>query len=225
MINSNEFDQAMQIYTQSFPSHERASIPEIQKRIELKDEILFTASEDTQIDNIIAFALFRPFYEKRFILLDYLAVEESYRNHGIGNRFLCSLIEYYALKLAENYDYILIEVDHPDFGINKAENRIRERRIKFYQKIGGILLENIHYLLPSFDPNSKSYSLASETQLIIIPLNLTKDFLKKLINRKLVQEMIQTLYIQLYQQTPDSEIVQTILSEVPDQIKFNCEKK
>ncbi|MHA1585518.1 MAG: hypothetical protein ACTSVU_04600 [Promethearchaeota archaeon] len=220
LVNSDEFNQAMHIYKQSFPSHERASILEIQKRIHNKEEFLFTGNDGLQNANIIAFALFRPFKENRFILLDYFAVGELFRNQSKGSRFLLSILKDYASILSKNYDFILIEVDHPNFGLDKAENKIRERRIKFYRRIGGKLLENIHYLLPSFDPTSRSYSLAVEMQLMIVPLDHTKKPLQNLITKKLMQNVIRTLYFQLYHQKPDSDIVQTILSEVPNQINF-----
>lgn len=67
--------------------------------------------------------------EPGYVLLDYLGVTAARRGGGIGAQIL-------ALLGKREGSPIIIESECPAPGIEQAENRIRERRIGFYERAG-----------------------------------------------------------------------------------------
>ena len=70
-----------------------------------------------------------PLAGTRFILLDYLAVKEGYRNKGLGSTFVKNI---FRLSQEKNKTFI-IEVDDPRAG---DDQEIRKRRVAFYEEMG-----------------------------------------------------------------------------------------
>lgn len=65
-------------------------------------------------------------------LLDYLAVEESLRDRGLGGQFLRLLSE----GPLRAYAQVLVEVENPDRARDAAEYETRRRRLAFYLRNG-----------------------------------------------------------------------------------------
>lgn len=83
---------------------------------------------------LLCYALFTVPHKQRNILLDYFAVMEDYRNHGIGSLFLKHFV-----SSVTDYNGILIEVENPDYAADAADLDIRSRRIGFYERNGAVL--------------------------------------------------------------------------------------
>jgi len=64
-------------------------------------------------------------------LFDYLAIEESHRDEGLGSVFLRQLAECLA-----DADCVVGEVEDPDKAKDEATRNLRERRLHFYLRNG-----------------------------------------------------------------------------------------
>lgn len=84
-------------------------------------------------DTPLCYALFTVPQEQKNILLDYFAVMEDYRSHGIGSLFLKHFV-----SSVTSYNGVLIEVENPDYAADNHDLDIRRRRIGFYERNGAI---------------------------------------------------------------------------------------
>lgn len=66
-----------------------------------------------------------------YVLLDYLGVTAARRNGGLGARILSLLEERFQGGV-----HIIVEAESPVPGGDEAENRLRSRRIGFYERCG-----------------------------------------------------------------------------------------
>ena len=85
-------------------------------------------------EELLAYAFFviLPREGKSVYLFDYLAVLPQNRGKGVGSAFLQALMAH-PLQDAE---CVLLEIDHPDFGLTVEEREKRLRRQHFYLKNG-----------------------------------------------------------------------------------------
>lgn len=109
---------------------------------------LFESKEEKQL---LCYAFFTILPGRRNILLDYFAVMEAYRSHGIGSLFL-----QHMKSTVRDYDGLLIESEDPDYSSGNAELATRNKRLAFYEGNGalftGILAEvfGVHYRILFF---------------------------------------------------------------------------
>lgn len=82
-----------------------------------------------QDDEMIAYASFWKKENINLALLDYLGVSKKYRNQGIGSKILTLIKE-----MLGNMPYV-VEAEIPT-GSSLEEDKIRKRRIQFYEKNG-----------------------------------------------------------------------------------------
>lgn len=66
-------------------------------------------------------------------LLDYLAVTEAYRCHGVGSLMMRFML---SGSTALPWQTLLLEVEDPDFALDEAERAVRLRRNAFYLRAG-----------------------------------------------------------------------------------------
>ncbi len=133
-----------------FPADERKPLSSIERM--LKDGIYTGYGLYEKENNIIlCYAFFTILPDYRNILLDYFAVIEEYRSHGIGSLFLQQMKD-----SVTDYDGFLIETEDPDYASHEKELAIRNKRIAFYHANGcvftGILAEvfGVHYRILYF---------------------------------------------------------------------------
>lgn len=89
---------------------------------------------------LLSYAFFTILPDRKNILLDYFAVMEDYRSHGIGSLFL-----EFVKSSVTDYSGVLIESENPDYARDDSELAIRNLRLDFYKRNGalftGILAE------------------------------------------------------------------------------------
>ena len=83
--------------------------------------------------NLLGYAFFTVLPEQQTCLLDYFAVMENYRSHGIGSLFL-----QHMKSSPAPYNGFLIESEDPDYAKGEAELSIRRKRLDFYEKNGAL---------------------------------------------------------------------------------------
>ncbi len=88
-----------------------------------------------------------------FVFVAYLAVDASWRKHGLGSRLLATMGDLGAERLAREglvCQGTVMEVDDPALAGTPEERRIRERRIRFFEAQGARPLD-VPYLQPAID--------------------------------------------------------------------------
>lgn len=85
----------------------------------------------------VAMALTGRLASDKVMIIDYLAVSENERGHGLGKQ----LVEYLRQKaIAAGYQKLLIEAESEETPENK-------RRIQFWQSCGFVLTEYVHHYI------------------------------------------------------------------------------
>lgn len=115
--------------TEAFPPNERKPLEDIRALI---DQGRYEVWGLFDGETLLGYAtLWMEPGDKRCILLDYLGVTAARRNGGIGRRIVAMLAERLAGK-----SLLLIEAERPVAGDDPAENVIRQRRLRFYERCG-----------------------------------------------------------------------------------------
>lgn len=115
-------------YTKLFPASERKPyilLEKLYNRGILK--ILKIADNDTFIGFILANSL----NGNRCLQVDYFGIFPKYQNMGYGTKAIELLKE-----SSKDYYGIFIEVEKEGLGKNDEENKLRKRRINFYERLG-----------------------------------------------------------------------------------------
>ncbi len=115
-------------YVKIFPREERKTLKRIEQACEERRTKIIKIIDKNKF---VGFMLLNRIKEKGYIVLDYLAILPQYRSSQVGTRALKILIEE-----EKESSGIFIEIEKPGLGKNKIENEIREKRRKFYEKIG-----------------------------------------------------------------------------------------
>lgn len=128
-IDINEFKKEIySYYLAIFPEDERKSLELLHSSYEKHYtriiEILYK-------NEMIGFMILNKVKDKGYAVLDYLAILPQYRNNEFGTKALQILLE----QERENSG-IFIEIEKVGLGKNKEENLLREKRRKFYEKLG-----------------------------------------------------------------------------------------
>lgn len=185
-LDHPDFEVAIALYEQTFPSQERIPISWIREAIQSQKTQLWVGYYQQE------FALMSILYllpSSNFILLTYLATVPHLRNIKIGSQFLKYLID---LEKRESKSLIL-EVEHPDFGENRE---LKQRRVQFYQRLGAKILQDIIYILPALDGTKT-------TEMILM---LISDTNSEKLEKTVVKQLIRELYIEVYHRHSDDPI-------------------
>ncbi|MBI3914426.1 MAG: GNAT family N-acetyltransferase [Chloroflexi bacterium] len=85
---------------------------------------------------LVGYATILPNIAPQVYFLEYLAIAREQRNAGIGGR----LLRHLARELRGKASGLIWEVETPDVG-TPDERQLRARRIAFYARNGGLLIE------------------------------------------------------------------------------------
>lgn len=138
--NQTLFKSIQPIYELSFPEDERRDFEELISLTET--EPTFYADVYTEGDETVGFITYWQFND--FIYVEHFAVDEKTRGKGYGKVILKNLLKQADLP-------IILEVEKP-------ENDINKRRIRFYENMG-FRLSLKPYLQPPYSPDKKAVPL------------------------------------------------------------------
>jgi hypothetical protein len=199
VLSEKEAMQICRIAEESFPPEERDPCQILIRSIQKGRSILYTASAKNKI---IGFTTLTPLKETGIYLMEYLAVDKSSRNLGIGAKILQFIKK--DLDACKDSGMIL-EVEPPD-EVTGAEKKLRQRRIGFYVRNGArMVVDGGAYRMPN---------LAGEGSL---PMHLM--WLPIQAGRGLPEALtLVELFTQIFTQTyPENEVLlNTIISKIPD---------
>lgn len=128
-INYEEFKaEIYQKYIEIFPEEERKSLETIEKNYNKNITRFIKIDEEKEL---IGFCIMNSIENNRYMQLDYFAILPEYQNKGYGTKAIKELE-----KVVQNYDAIFVEIEKLCYGANKTDNEIREKRAKFYERLG-----------------------------------------------------------------------------------------
>src|ERR1700686_1158430 len=99
-----EFDALVRIYTEAHPESERRGLDRLSHMLEQPEYFFLTASRG---DSVVGFSISICFADSDAALLEYMAVAEGQRNHGIGQVLFKETVKFQTISER----YVLIEVD------------------------------------------------------------------------------------------------------------------
>jgi GNAT superfamily N-acetyltransferase len=193
--------QICRIAEASFPPEEREPCHVLIKSIQEGKGILYTA----KVMNIIrGFTKLTPLRKTRVYLMEYLAVDKSSRNQGIGAK----IIQFIKQDLNTKKDTGLILEVEPLEEVTGAEKEIRQRRIGFYLRNGArMVMDGGAYRMPN---------LAGEGSL---PMHLMWLPIKE--GRKMpaaftLSQLFTLIFTESYPGKANEALLNTIISKIPD---------
>lgn len=199
--SSTQFLEAVTIYSQSIPATESQTIDTIKERINSGKEKLYIGEKNGEVSLM---ALLYPLENTQFVLIDYLAVKEAYRKHGVGSEFIKKIYEITDLK----NKIFIIEVEDPKTG-TAQEQETRQRRVYFYRKNGAKILKHVHYILPPLQGNSP-------TDMILLVISQNSRILW--LSGEAIKEAIVQIYSELYGRNESDPLLAPALKSIQPQV-------
>lgn len=203
-INDEYFNRALQIYRDSFPENQRLSLDRVTQRTqENSSQKIIGGFINAQL---VLMALLHSLQDSDFILLAYLATDNNYRGQGIGTGFFDYLLDW----VNHQHQYLILEVEDPDFAPTQDDREYRLNRIKFYRKRGAIELKNVHYLLPPLSGN-----IPTEMKLLIMP-----KYPDNYLDGNLVKKLVKQIYQEVYCRHEDDQFLNSFIHQIEDIVYF-----
>lgn len=196
--SSDEFKEAMKIYTASFPENERRTVASIEAMVNDGKIRLIVGLVDGRASFM---ALLYPIEGTPFVLGDYLATAKEYRGKGIGKQFLDGIFS--AVDGLE-FDYFLIQVENPYI----SSDETMRRRVEFYKRLGMKELKGLRYVLPPLQGTMP-------TEMILMVLTKADDHH---LDGEVMGEIIFRIFRELDGRHEDDEFLISTLRGVPDLI-------
>lgn len=115
-------------YVKLFPRSERRGLHAIKKTMKRK----VTNVLKIMVDGVyVGFFIYNSLPDNPYMQLDYFAILPEYQSKGYGSLAIKTLQEMYY-----TYAGIYIEIEKLGLGKNEKENKLREKRAKFYDRLG-----------------------------------------------------------------------------------------
>lgn len=138
-----------EIYVANIPENERTPFDELKAMLDQKTRELFVAEVK---DHVVAFGfvahLKNAIKDVNLYYLAYMAVEAGNHGKGIGSRYFQGMCK--ILKSRADAEGLVFEMESDAVG-SKEEKVVRKRRVEFYQRNGGLLLDVPSYKVPLFE--------------------------------------------------------------------------
>jgi ribosomal protein S18 acetylase RimI-like enzyme len=148
-----DYSDSIAIYLEAFPKNERQTVEKLKSRIDTGHSKMLVAKSD---GSVVGVSLLCNFKDLNFGLLDYMAVQKTVRNMGIGSKLFSKT--YDLLEIDMPGGLLWLEVDDPAYG-SPSEKTIRWRRIKFYQRLGTKIISDFKYFMPPINGDTPTNML------------------------------------------------------------------
>lgn len=202
-VHPDNIEPLRAIMLDSFPPSERGDFDQWLDGFADGERLLFLAEMQR---TLIGFATIHPWVTADIHLLGYLAVAREYRGKNYGAELLQHVVK--SVRTLGKAEGIILEVQSDDDG-TAAERDLRKRRIGFYKRNGGHVVDCApHFRAPNMIPGSEPL----HEKLMWIPLN---EHTKTPRGAKL-RECVIGLYTHDYGRSADDELLKGVLE------KLNC---
>ena len=119
-------------YLELFPKSEQKSLKDIKKPYLKGITKLVKIMDD---DIIVGFLIYNTLTNNQYVQLDYFAIFKEFQNKQYGSKAIQQFQKFF-----HEYNGIYGEVEKAGLGKTETENKIREKRIKFWESLGFELL-------------------------------------------------------------------------------------
>lgn len=140
--NDPSFEEFFRIYAESIHPREQKSKSLIARMTARADYKFFVQKDDGRVTGFSI--VFAP-EKETFCLLEYMAVDATRRDSGLGGQLFLHSAE--AMATPEGVPLaMLLEVDSDREA--SADRQLRARRLAFYKRLGCLRIDNLSYILP-----------------------------------------------------------------------------
>lgn len=115
-------------YLELFPKSERKSLKNIETPY-LKGITKLVKIVDDNTN--VGFLIYNTLDSNKYVQLDYFAIFKDFQNKQYGSKAIKLFKDFF-----NNYNGIYGEIEKAGLGIDENENKIREKRIKFWESLG-----------------------------------------------------------------------------------------
>ncbi|MBK8985576.1 MAG: hypothetical protein IPM39_05775 [Chloroflexi bacterium] len=214
-------EQALAIYEASFPAEERDSPENLVKKISLSakgplaDETLFHFLVGVSGEQVLAMSMYTYHARQRLGFLAYMAITAVSRGQGLGGWAFSETMARLAQEAGERPLGMCWEVERPSDIHDPRERQLAERRIRFYERNGSILLPDIELLTPSLGAGLPEMSY----YLMYYPLT---D--EPAISPERVRAMVDVILLESYGVAPESVYYRRAVQSIGEQTYARPEK-
>ena len=135
------------IYEQAFPVRQREAFDSLLEAAREGDGLTLVA---TEAGEVVAFAALSRLKRVACSFLEYYAVLEGRRGGGLGRLLWAELLRY--LDRSGESARLVFEVEDPaEADADPEEQHTRRRRIRFYERLGAVILPVHDYVVPNLD--------------------------------------------------------------------------
>lgn len=200
--NRDGFDEFYTIYSISFPLSEQKSKEELLKMLHSPCYTIFISKNNNKITG---FCIIFHSLQTSFYLLEYMAVDTTQRNSGIGSK----LFSYATRQIFSKNGIkpLLIEIDSSEE--KSDEQAIREKREQFYKKLGCRKINQFDYILAI-----KNEKTAPPMKLLVYHTKMQNVLKPQL------QEWLEDIYMLVYGCARDDERIAKMLCNVPQTLNL-----
>lgn len=192
------FDGFYAIYSQAFPPSEQKSLAALRDMLTKDTYTIFLAYND---EKIVGFCIMYHPINDDFFLLEYMATDSQIRGQGIGSTLLAQSLKNLTERLGVRS--LIIEIDSPEKISHEQE--IRERRERFYRRLGALKIDPFDYILPS-----QSQEDAPPMELLVLHPHI------RTLPRETLKIWLEKLYVDVYGcERKDPRIVE-MLHDTPE---------
>lgn len=143
-LTEHQRGQLRRIYESAFPPDERQPFEDLLERADDDNAVSLVHLVESEV---VACALLTLLPERRCFFFEYLMVDESYRNAGLGGRLYRRLET--ELVARGGPPRMVLEVEHPDYAADAMAATLRRRRMEFYLRNGAVRLPVDDYAMPN----------------------------------------------------------------------------
>jgi GNAT superfamily N-acetyltransferase len=154
--------EALAIYEQAFPEAERDPVEHIAASLKNADPNTEVSHFRVLVDQdvVVGFTYFSSYKEYYLAYLKFIAVRAELRGKRYGPILLKDAIRQLRTdgRRATGWPYLglVLEVERPETADNEQDRELRERRIRFYQRNGAVMIEHLDYVAPPVAPGQPS---------------------------------------------------------------------
>ncbi len=197
------FDSLYNIYITSIAESERKLASDLKRDLN-RPEYSFLVLKLN--DKVIGFSIvFIPdIYE--FALLEYMAIEKTYRGGGYGTELFHKTVKY--VNDTAGRKNIILEVDSEQQ--ESSDHQERLRRIEFYRRQGCVRIQGLKYLLPL-----KSRLQPPEMNLLLYPVSSNTTISKATLN-----SWIAVIYSSVYGESSSDARIGTMMMGLTNPLQF-----
>lgn len=202
-----EFELFYKIYSESIEKSEQKPKQQILEMCGRQDYLVRNLYSRGMM---VGFTLSFLNTEKKFALLEYMAVDPSIRSQGFGSELLKDLTDYLRSR---DFQWLVLEVDSP---YQKAKDQsARVKRVAFYEKNGCREVDGLNYILPL--PTAPS---DLEMKLLLFEIGKASSDASAAVESKFLRDVVQEIYVSVYKCLPTDNRINTMFQNSPETFKL-----